>query len=65
MKAWKRRFKRFEGFYAKGELRKRLLEDIAKKDGPEVLRNWFEYCRETHGEVYQPSLDQNVEVNTV
>lgn len=56
MKAWKRRFKRFEGYYRKGKLLKQFTNEIIKKDGPEVLANWFDYCRQTHGDIKQVNL---------
>lgn len=56
MKAWKQRFRRFEGFYKKGELQKHFIDKIADKDGVEVLNNWFDYCREKHGDIKQEQV---------
>lgn len=58
----KREFKRFAGFYQKGELQGPYLERLKQKfetglfaeEG--VVDSWFESCKEQYGEIKQPQV---------
>jgi len=56
MKAWKIRFRRFETFYIKGQLKRSLIDNIIKRDGFDVYQNWMQHCIETHGDIKQEGL---------
>lgn len=57
----KKKFKRFESFYEKGELQPNFIEEVRKYEqglyGEEgVVKSWFDYCEDKHGKIEQPQL---------
>ena len=64
----KKKFKRFEAFYLKGELLPTFIQSIRNnyENGfygeTGVVDSWFVYCEETHGKIEQLQL---AEVTTV
>lgn len=60
MKSHKRQFKRFAGFYQKGQLQPHFIERLKNnyesgfRGSIGVVQSWFDYCKEIYGEIEQP-----------
>ena len=58
----KRKFRRFENFYKKGQLQpyfiKRLKSNYEDGFNSEfgIVESWFDYCKDKYGDVVQPQL---------
>lgn len=57
MKAWKKRSRRFEGFYKQGRLQKTFVNTIIIKDGTKVYKNWLQYCKDSFGDIKQEFMN--------
>jgi len=57
----KRKFKRFENFYLKGELQAHFIKRLKHnyQEELDVFQSWFDYCEEKHGKIAQPQLENN------
>lgn len=59
MQKHKLEFRRFTGFYKKGQLLSHYIERLKvkyDKNYEKVIDSWFNYCEEKFGKVEQPSL---------
>lgn len=55
----KREFRRFQGFYLKGQLQDQYIKRLKNRfesglNGENgVVQSWFDYCEEQHGKIEQ------------
>lgn len=63
----KKQFKRFESFYKNGQLQPHFLVNLMERfenswnQESDVVKSWFDYCKEKYGEVNQPQLNTKKE----
>ena len=56
MKKWKLRFRRFEGFYKKGDLLLSFIYKLETLHGKEAIDTWWNYCEDKYGPIVQKSI---------